>query len=204
MSLSTRNHRGIASFMQHLPEEPKYENAKAFSNVLKMIGQDFSEEESKLNIAFYSTDFYSSKTKSLVATENIRKEYLNFNGIPVIAMVTSKDVKSGEQLGFNYGYKYWIPRNVMPEFFDKDGNALSHRVYKRTFGILKFEGFSYIGEYKPLIDSINLGKTSVTVVGNDKKPREIPSTQLLGSLLAVNACSIEINPLYKSYFHPTK
>lgn len=200
MSFSTRNHRGIASFMQHLPEEPRFENAKVFSHVLKMFGQNVSEEELKLNIEFYSTDFDSPKTRALVATENIRKEYLNFNDIPVIAMVTRKDIKSGEQLGFNYGYPYWLSRNITPEFFDKDGSAVLHRVYKRTFGQLNFERFSYTGEYRPLIDSLNHGRTSVTVVGDDKKSHEVSAAELLCSLLAVNACRIEINPLYNDFF----
>lgn len=199
MSFSTQNHRGIASFMQNLPEEPRLADAKTFSNVLKMFGQDVSEEQLKLNFDFYSTDFDSSKTRSLVATENIGREYLNFNGIPVIAMVTTRDVKPGEQLGFNYGYQYWLSRNVTPEFFDKDGSALLNSVYKRTFGHLKFDRFSYTGEYRPLLDSLNHGKTSVTIVGDDKKSYEVLAVELLSSLLAVNACRIEINPLYKNF-----
>lgn len=200
MSFSTRNHRGIASFMQHLPEEPRFENAKAFSSVLKMYGQDVSEEQLKLNIEFYSTDFDSSKTKALVATENIRKEYLNFNNIPVIAMVTTKDIKFGEQLGFNYGYQYWLSRKATPEFFDKDGNTLLHQAYKRTFGQLKFESFTYTGEYKPLIVLINKGNTSVLITGDDKKSHEISAAELVFSLLAVNACTVEVNSLYKKFF----
>jgi hypothetical protein len=199
MSFSTKNHRGIASFMQHLPEEPRFANAKTFSNALKMFGQEVSEEQLKLNVEFYSTDFDSAKTKALVATENIRKEYLNFNDIPVIAMVATKDINSGEQIGFNYGYQYWLSRNVTPEFFDKDGSALLHMVYKRTFGQLSFGSFSYTGEYRPLIDSLNQGRTSVTVVGDDKKSHDVPVTELLCSLLAVNACRIEINPLYRDF-----
>jgi hypothetical protein len=199
MSFSTQNHRGIASFMQHLPEEPRFADAKTFSNVLKRFGQDVSEEQLKLIVEFYSTDFDSAKTRALVATENIRKEYLNFNGIPVIAMVTTKDIKSGEQLGFNYGYQYWLSRNVTPEFFDKDGSALLHRVYKRTFGQLDFGSFSYTGEYRPLIDSLNQGRNSVTIVGDDKKSHEVSVAELLCSLLSVNACRIEINPLYKDF-----
>lgn len=197
MIFSTRNHRGISSLMQHLPEEPRFESAKTFSNVLKSFGQDVSEEQIKLNVELYSAKFDSIKTRASIETENIRKEYLSFNNIPVIALVTTKDIQAGDQLGFNYGFQYWLSRNVTPEFFDKAGNALMHRVYKRTFGHLNFGSFSFTGEYGPLIDTLNQGKTSVIVVGNDKKSHKVSSAKLLRLLLSVNACSVEINPQYK-------
>lgn len=200
MSISTQNHRGIASFMQHLPEKPKAPDAKQLSDLLKIFGQDISEEQLKLNTEFYSTTFDSETTKDLVATENISKEYLNLDGIPVIAMVASKDIKSGEQLGFNYGYNYWSSREVIPEFFDKEGSVLLHTVYKRTFGQLNFESFTYTGEYKPLVDCVNQRKTFVKVKGDDNKTHEVSAARLFCSLLAVNACGIKINPLYKELF----
>ena len=48
MMVSTRYHRGIASFMQHLPEEPNGDDTKMFSSMLKPIGQDVSEDQVKL------------------------------------------------------------------------------------------------------------------------------------------------------------
>jgi hypothetical protein len=204
LSFSTAKHRGIASFMQHLPEKPKFENAEIFSNILKGVGQNVSKEELKLNIEMYSTKFQSSKTRELVAIENIRREYLNFNGIPVIAMVTDQDIKSGDQLGFNYGYQYWLSRKITPEFFDKNGQALSYKLYKRVFGQLNFDNFSYTGDYQPLINLlVNSSKqkdpSPIIITGDDKKPHEVSVGQLMVSLLSVNACTIEIDPLCK-YF----
>lgn len=192
MSFSTRHHRGIASFMQHLPEEPRFTDAKTFSHVLKMCGQDVSEDQLRLNVELYSTEFNSAQTKALIATENVRREFLDFNKLPAIAIVTNRDIKWGEQLGFNYGYLYPLLRNLVFEFFDKIGNKLEHSLYKRTFGQLNFGSFTYTGEYKPLINSLNQGRTSVTVVGDDKKPHEVSVATVLSLLLSANACRIEL------------
>lgn len=193
MCYSTLQHRGIASFMQHLTEEPRFEDAKTFSHILKRYGQDVSEDQLKLNIEIYSTDFSSTATKALIATENIRREYLNFNNVPLIAMVTNRDIKSGDQLGFNYGYEYWLSRNVTPEYFDKSGNVLSWKLYKRTFGRLNFGAFSYTGEYKPLIDSLKQGRASVKVIDDDKKPHEVPAEKLTLLLLQANAAKLHLH-----------
>ena len=187
MSFSTLQHRGVASFMQHLPEEPQFDDAKTFSRVLKMYGQNVSEDELKLNVELYSTEFSSPATKELIATENIRREYLNFNNIPLIAMVTNRDIQSGDQIGFNYGYEYWLSRNITSEYFDKNGNDLSWNLYKRTFGRLNFDTFSYTGEYKPLIDSLKQKRASITVIDANKKSHEVPAEKLTSLLLQVNA-----------------
>lgn len=201
MLFSKRYHRGIASFMQHLPEEPQFKNAKTFSSVLKMFGQNISEKQLKMNVELYSTDFDSVKTRAFLATENIRKEFLNYNGIPLIAMVTARDIKAGEQLGYNYGYEYWLSRKLTVEFFNKNGSILQYRFYKRTFGQLNFEKFTYTGEYRPLIESLNQRKTSVMIVGDDKESHNVSVAKLLCTLLAVNACRIEINALYRDLFY---
>ena len=195
MSFSTRHHRGIASFLQHMPEEPRFADAKTFSHVLKMTGQDVSEDELRLNVELYSTEFDSAKTKELIATENIRREFLEFNKIPLIAMVADKDIKSGDQLGFNYGYQYWLSRNVTPEFFDKNGTTVSCRVYKRIFGRLNFGSFSYTGAYRPLIDSLSQRQASIPVRGDDGKSHEVSAGKLLSLLLPAHACRLEMNPL---------
>jgi hypothetical protein len=200
MSVSTSQHRGIASFMQHLPEEPRFENPGMLSRALKMFGQEVSEEELKLNVEMYSTEFESAAIKSFVATENVGKEYLNYNGIPLIAVRTRRDVKEGEQLGFNYGFGYWLSRKITPEFFDRNGLRLSHSLYLRTFGRLNVDGFKYTGEYKPLIASLKQGKTSVKILGDDKKTHEVSVAKLMCALLNAQACRIEINPAFEKMF----
>jgi len=196
-SFSMKRHRGIATFMQHLPEVPLVPDPKIFSQILKMTGQNVSEEQIKLNIEFYRTDFDSTTTKERVATENIRREFLDFNKIPVIAMVADRHIKAGEQLGFNYGYEYWLSRKITPEFFDKSGSILSHHLYKRTFGRLNFNGFSYTGAYRPLIESLGRGVNSFKVVDDGKKSHQVSFGELLSILLEANGCRLEINPVYK-------
>ena len=190
LSISTKNYRGIASFMQHLPEEPMFKNVQQLSMMLASYGQTCSEQELKLNIELYSTTFDSAQTRVLIAIENIWQEYLNIDGVPVIAMVTTRDIGPGEQLGFNYSYTYWAARALAPEFFDRDGNVLSHTVYKRTFGRLCFDEFVYTGAYKPLIDSLKQGKMSVSVIGDDERSHCISAAHLLCALVVVNACSV--------------
>ncbi len=204
MSFSTLQHRGIGSFMQHLPEEPKFKDAKTFSEITKMLGQSCSEEDLKLNIEFYST-LFTANSKELVATENVNREYLEFNKAPLIAMVTQRDIKSGEQLGFNYGRGYWLTRNYVPSYFDKNGKALSRDLYKKTFGQLKFENFSYLGEYGPLIESLK--KKNKVIYLNDEKNRkqEVSNCELLCLLLHVNGIAIKIiNPVQILEGFPTK
>ena len=192
MSISTKNHRGIASFFQHLPEEPRVKDAKSFSNILKMMGQDVSEEQLKLNIEFYSTEFKTNQIRNIISTENIRKEFLNIDNIPVVAMVTSKPIQSGDQLGLNYGYGYWLTRNGMPEYIDKTGEVLSRELYKRTFGCLNFDKFSYTGEYAPLITLANQGLSQVSIKGDDKKTHIISVGKLAIALLYANACQLKV------------
>lgn len=193
LAVSTRNHRGIASLMQHLPEKPKFDNPKAMSDVLKMFGQDVSEEKLKAGIEFYSTEFDSAEIRELVVTENINREYVKINNIPVIAMVTTRQVQAGEQLGFNYGPDYWTSRNVTPDFFTKHGSVVPRGLYKRTFGQLNFDDFSYTGEYQPLVNQLEQGKTSITLMGDDKNSHVVRGAELLFALLSVNACKVGIN-----------
>ncbi len=204
MSFSTLQHRGIGSFMQHLPEEPKFKDAKTFSEITKMLGQSCSEEHLKLNIDFYST-LFTANSKELVATENINREYLEFNNAPLIAMITKRDIKSGEQLGFNYGYPYWLSRNCVPSYFDKNGDALSRDLYKKTFGQLKFENFSYLGEYGPLIESLKKKNKVIRLTDEKNRKQEVSSCELLCLLERANGISIKIiNPSQILEGLPTK
>jgi hypothetical protein len=75
MTFSTIYHRGIASFMQHLPEEPNGDDPKMLSSMLKSMGQDTSEEQLKLELELYSTRFVPDTARELIAIENIRREF---------------------------------------------------------------------------------------------------------------------------------
>lgn len=198
MSFSTLQHRGIASFMQHLPEQPKCESAKAFCQVLKMHGQNVSEEQLKLNVELYSTKFTPAFARNFVAIENIKCEFLNFNTVPVIAMLTNRAVKAGEQLGFNYGYSYWLSRKITPELFDSNGAKLSWNLYKRTFGQLNFGSFSYTGEFQPLIDALKKKEGTVSLKDDEKKVRNVRSSELTVLLLKANAASLSVDPVFNS------
>lgn len=194
LMFSSKNHRGLASFMQHLPEAPKHPDAKTFSQLLRLCGQDVSENTLKLNIELYSTTF-DAEIMPRLAMENIRKEFINYQGAPVIAMVTSREIERGEPVGFNYSYLYWQSRKVTPEFFDKNGNTLSHTMYKRTFGKIQFNDFSYTGDYGSLIASLNQGQRTLKILGDDQKFHTLSWENLAESLLSVNACELRVNLL---------
>lgn len=178
MSFSTMHYRGIASFMQHLPKVTNTPDVKELYNRLKSFDFDFTEEDLKLRFEFYSTEFNSKEVKAAIATENIRLEFLNMDNIPVIAMVTDENIAAGSPLGFNYGYFYWSSRKMTPEFIDKNGEVISHKYYKKTFGQLNFDEFMYTGEYQPLVDSLNQKQSSIKIWGDDKKFHDVSSSKL--------------------------
>lgn len=190
MAFCTKNHRGIASFMQHLPKLPKVD-METYFQVAQMCGFK-DKNEMRLDSDLYNVEFRNSNSIKNTAIENIRNEYIKYNNFPLIALVTDFDIKSGDQLGFNYGCHYWMSRNVTPEIFDKSGNTLSTKVYKRIFGRLFFENFSYTGEYKPLIEYLKGGQTKITLFGDDKKIHEVYASELLLKLLLAKAGNLVI------------
>lgn len=198
MIFSTLHQRGIASFMQHLPKVPKFNDAKSFASAYKALGQNVSENQVKLDIEMYRTVFYPSSAKELVEMENVRSEYLNFNSIPLIAIVTNNLIKAGDQVGMYYGDDYWKSRKITPEFFDQNGNNLAWNLYKRTFGRLYFATFTYTGEFKPLIEAIQKRKKTISIVDDCEKSHNIPAGVVAIALLQINAVSVELvikNPI---------
>lgn len=185
---ATNKSRSLASLLQHLPEKSHFSNIKEFQSILEMSGQNLSESELKQNSELYSTEFFSADTKENVMTENLRLEYVNYNGIPLIAIVTNEDIKPGDQLGFNYGYEYWLSRKIIPEFFDKLGAIIPPACYIKTFGCLQFPGgFTYTGEYKPLIDAVKIGQQEITIVDDAKQTHKVAAKIVQQSLIAARA-----------------
>ncbi len=183
---STLKQRGIASFFQHLPTKLKADFTTLMT-LLKMTGQNVSEAQLKQNDELYSVEFKESKISENLALENLRREYVIMDDVPIILMVTNERIEAGSQIGFNYGYGYWQLRNCLPELFDKDGSVIPHDHYKRTFGHLKFDGFTYTGEFKPLIDALKKGTTEVAIVDDNRKSHLVSASQLRQLLERANA-----------------
>lgn len=200
ISIGGRHHRGISSFMQQLPGKPKkWKDAKEEQAVLMSHGHYKSETQIKLDNTFYHTEF-DANNQEHIAVSNIRREYLNIGGVPVVVLMTDTDVKAGDQLGFDYGGSYggyWKARKITPEFFYKSGAVVPHALYKRTFGRLNFDGFSYTGEYKPLIDLVRSGQKTIKLICDDKKRHELSAAMLMCSLLSVNACALQVFDMAK-------
>lgn len=175
--------RGVASFIQHMPVEPKFPDVKKLSSVLSMIGQQVSEEELMLDTELYCLKFSSADVRANLATANIDQEYLIYKGVPVIAMVANRDIHAGSELGTKYGYQYF---NFHPELFDLKGGIIQRNLYQRTYGRLFFKDFTYSGNYASIIHEI---ETKATLRLNTSKGlREVPAEQVRQSL--IDACAI--------------
>lgn len=185
--VSTQSHRGISSFFEHLPSALKMPDIKRLQFILKMIGQQVSEHDLKLHDELYSIQFDNERIKASLATENLRQEFINYNGLPVILLVTNNAIQAGEQLGFNYGSSYFRSRGLVPELFNKTGELIPGNVYKRTFWQLTLDEVSYIGELQPLIDQLRQGKTQVDFVDDEGFPRRIDSQIVADELLRIHA-----------------
>lgn len=185
--LSTEQFRGIASFFQHLPTTKRFKDAKQLSQVLRLIGQNVSERDLKLNDELYSTEFLDIEQS--LATENVTREYICYEGIPVVLMVTNRTVKAGEQIGFNYGKNYWLSRGVVPEFFNVSGSVIPSSAYRRNFYQLKFAEFTYTGETSLLIDQLKNGKSQVELTDDQRQVRKIDSQIVMKELIRIRAIS---------------
>ena len=187
MSFSSKYHHGISHFMQHLPRTLKTPDVRSFCKLLQMMGQKVSEEQIRCEDELYSVKFTHKATEKLIMTENVDKEYLNFNGIPLIVLVANRQINAGEQIGFNYGYRYWSSRKMTPEFFDNTGAVISHSLYKRTFGQINFGNFRHMGEYGPLIASVNRGEAFVSIISENNESYKVSCAHLMSLLVGANA-----------------
>ena len=88
ISFSTAKHRGIASFLQHLPIKPMLKDVKTKFAILKQMGEPLmSSSDLKLNEDLYCTEFSMKKIRETIATVNVRKEFINYNGFPLAVLV---------------------------------------------------------------------------------------------------------------------
>ncbi len=201
-SFSTKNHRGIASFFQHLPSAKKLPNAKIFSQLLQSMGQHVSEKDLKINDELYSTKFIDKNLEKSLAVENIRREFVCFNGIPIVLFVTNSNIKAGEQLGFNHGKDYWLSRNIIPELFDKSGTVIPESAYVRTFYQLKFDGCIYTGDLSPLIQQLKVGKKQIELIDDNNMTKKIDSSIVLSELLRVHGLTEDQYKSLQKSFSP--
>ena len=185
--VTTDSHRGIASFLQHFPSPLKFPDIKQLQWILAQTGQNIPEETLKLQDELYSITFQNEEARRNLATENVRKEYINVDGDPVLVFVTNAAIHKGDQLGFNYGYTYWLGRNTVPEFFDKTGAIIPSEQYRRNCGQLTCGETTYQGEFHKLIEQIKLGKTHVTLIDTAHVSRAVPCRLVIDELLRVRA-----------------
>lgn len=200
-SFSTKNHRGISSFFQHLPQVPPVADAKQLSQLLKMTGQNVPEQDLKMDDELFAIEFADDSVRKNVATANVRREYINYHGIPVILFVTNEPVKANHQLGLKYGKNYWLSRNKVPCLFDKNGSVLSATQYKRTCWKLLFNGFSYTGDLKPLIMQLQQGSEYIKLNDDRNQIQQVDATLVVSELLRVNAISDEEKLRFQSSRH---
>ena len=184
---STKDYRGIASFIQHMPMALPHPDVKQLSLLYKSHGQSVSEQDLKLDNELYSIEFCDQRAKDQVMTANVRQEFITFNGTPTLLLVTRQSIKAGDQLGFGYGSIYWLSRGYIPELFDKNGDILSKTFYKRTFWQLDFGKFHYVGYLPSLVSQLKQGKMRVNIVNDHHVQKTIEAPVLANELLRVNA-----------------
>lgn len=102
--------RNIAAFFQHLPMAEKNDDPRS--------------------IALADYHFASSVDKDDIATENLDLFVADYKGYPVVLFKTARDIKRGEQLGWNYGRGYWLAADEAPLLYDKMGNMLDTKLYR--------------------------------------------------------------------------
>lgn len=185
--MSTKGHRGISSYFQHLPSVPPIPDINFFLHILHKTGQHVSEKELRLNDELFSIDFLDKDTRLSLATANVRREYVLYKGIPVILYVTNQPIKAHEQLGLKYGYHYWSSRDIVPELFDKAGKTIPYTQYRRTFWQLTFEGFCYEGDLRPLVAQIKSKKTKVEFEDEKNTKHVLDSDVVARELIRVHA-----------------
>lgn len=185
-SFSTRHHRGISSFMQHLPDEKQRSTVEEHFNALRSQGRKVDLEDLKNDIVLYSTRFDDTSIEKSVMTQSVDMQFLNYKGVPMIAMVASRFLKRGDQLGYNYGSFYWQTRGA-PSFFTNEGNTISRASYVRTSGYLRFKNFTYTGDYEPLVQKVRQGKLEVEIQDNSGRTHRIPLFTLFVKLVLAGA-----------------
>jgi len=194
LMFTTEHHRGIASFFQHLPSPLKVPDVKQLRQLLAITGQDISEHDLKLEDELYSIAFKDNRMKDNLAMENIRKEYVVFRGCPVVLFVTNKVIQPGEQLGFNYGFGYWLSRGTVPELFDNTGAIIPAVNYTRTFGKISIDGFQYIGDFTDIIHQLKHGKDQITLTNREGVSKTANASLIVDELLRVHAIPVSDCP----------
>lgn len=193
-AVSTQHHRGISSFFKHLPSTPKIPDISLFLRILKNCGQTVSEHDLRLEDELYSIQFSNPQTRLNLATENVRKEYINYNGVPIILLVTNQAIRAGEQLGLKFGKDYWLSRNAVPDLFDKTGRTLLHAEYKRLYCQLTFDECTYTGDLNPILAQIKRGGTCIQFKDDKHHTRQIDAPRVINELIRVHAMTEDERP----------
>lgn len=177
---ANKHHRGLASFMQHLPQKPFF-NAKEMA---LLFGS--SEKMVKLNFDFFNTEF-TGHVKDKIATQNIRTEFINYHGYPIIAMVADEEILKGTQIGFSYGIQYLLAGNFIPDYFDQEGAVIPRTQYKRIFAQLHFDDFKFTGDLRPLVKQVQSGVDTIELTDDKNQYHQLSVGEVKSQLLRVNA-----------------
>ncbi len=210
--LSTKSHRGMTSYFQHLPKYIKKPNiqtylmVKAFKKVLQNnfeMSECFNrQKELSIHREFelYSTHFDDESVKRRIQVQNVKTGTTLRNGYPITILFASRDIKAGEQLGLPYGAEYWEARHVVPRFFFQDGSVVPLKLYRREVGRLMVSDIYIEGHFSNAIDSIKSGKPYIITQPDGSYPKEIKAEDLLIALVNAQAIHCFTDPLL--FFDP--
>lgn len=108
-TVNAEKYGNIARFYQHLPQTA---NQSTSTNDITLDDYQFS-----------------GINKHDVAAANLEEVLISYQGYPVAFFRTSRDVKKDEQLGWDYGRKYWPALDIVPCLFDKKGTPINPSLY---------------------------------------------------------------------------
>lgn len=89
----------------------------------------------KPNFSFYlwgidDLEMFGSLNRSTIASETLFRGSASINHIPVVFFWNFRQIEVGEQLGFSYGFKYWLGQDQALELFTRSGSIIPRSQYR--------------------------------------------------------------------------
>ncbi len=194
--LSTLKHRGVGSFLQHLPK------AKKTATVRELIDRRIANrkvqhrpDENKILLEheLYRTKFEDDGIIDNIQTENVTPRFVFCNNILVVCLVAKRVIEAGEQLGYSYGQNYWFERGVPPCYFSKDGSCIPKKQYKIESGFIDLPGVNSGFQYDSIIKQINNRRAAMQFPLANGTVATFSSLEVLAALVKAHAVHIEMN-----------
>jgi PII-like signaling protein len=191
--ISCRNGRGMASLMQHLPQAPLGHNVEEHVKVANKIGRnEFTLLDAQGEVELLFNKFLKPEILNQVQSANTSNVFVLYQSLPIVIFLANRNIKAGEQFGWNYGPSYWASRDMGPELFDQRGAVISRLNYERTHGWISLgEKIIFKGDLSYLKKRARQCKP-VAGIGPDGVQHVISSSGLTLRLFEFNAVHLKL------------